>query len=448
MKFIRIAVAALFVIGLTQIAVSSQDKTVKDLNKRADELRALLEENTGFKFKSMVGVGLYSKEDLKNFLLKELNANLSKRKTEMYEKIGYKFGFYPKDFDLMATYVELLTDSIAGFYHPRSRELKLVKDQGDQKLEEKAMERFLGVKMADVYLYHELFHGLQDQVHGLDGLKSGDDKNDDRVMACDSLIEGEASYMHFNFMFKERYAMAKREVGKEIVDPPKKHYPRYLYKGLVFPYTIGFSFVDHCIEEKGWKTAGPMFGDLPLSTEMVLHPEKYLGETRDYPTIVTLKFAKINAALGEAWTRLDDNVHGEYMTRLMFEEFKMRKEGVAAAAGWDGDRYCVWERASDRRLLGLWLSTWDSEGEAKEFIDQYKVLLGKKYEGLEDKGEKDGRLIFATKDQGLVIIERKGADVLILEGLDEAEFKAIPVIWDTMNKEELKNWKKPAMRYT
>jgi hypothetical protein len=302
--------------------------------------------------------------------------------------------------------------------------------------------------MADVYLYHELFHGLQDQLYGLDGLKSGDDKNDDRVMACDSLIEGEASYMHFNYMFKDRYDMAKKEVGREIADPPKKNYPRYLYKSLVFPYTIGFSFIDKCIEDKGWKTAGAMFQDLPLSTEQVLHPEKYLGKDRDHPTVITFPFAQINTALGEGWTRLDDNVHGEYMIRLMFEEFKMRKEGVAAAAGWDGDRYAVYERGKDGRLLAVWASTWDSEDEAKEFLEAYKTLLAKKYAELAESDSKDGRTTYTTKDQGLVIIERRGADILILEGADEPDLKVIPVLWDTLKKAELKDWKKPVMRYT
>ncbi len=448
MNFWRWALTAAVALGLAQIAATGQDRDPKSLKKRADELRKELESASGQKFQREVGVGLYSREELKTFLLKDLNVNLTKKKAKTWEKIGYKFGFYPKEFDLVATYVELLTESIAGFYHPRSKELKLVKDPGEQKFEEKAMERFLGVKMADVYLYHELFHGLQDQVHGLDGLKSGDDKNDDRIMAVDSLIEGEASFMHFSYMFKDRYELARKEVGREIADPPKKNYPRYLYKGLTFPYTIGFTFIDKVIEEKGWKTAAGMFSDLPLSSEMILHPEKYLGKERDYPTILTWRFAKLNEALGEAWTRLDDNVHGEYMIRLMFEELKLREQGVKAAAGWDGDRYTVYERSKDGRLLGLWASTWDSEAEAKEFLDNYLLLLGKKYQEFTKKSEADGRLVYTTKDQGLVIIERKGADLLIIEGMDEGDLKAIPALWENMKKDVLKEWKRPNMRYT
>ena len=49
----------------------------------------------------------------------------------------------------------------------------------------------------------------------------------------------------------------------------------------------------------------------------------------------------------------------------------LRKNGGAsAAAGWDGDRYAVFEGPKDR--LGLvWLTTWDSEDDAREFTTAY-----------------------------------------------------------------------------
>jgi hypothetical protein len=438
--------AALLLLALT---LSGQDKARQDLKKRAGELRGKLEQATDLKFKSEVGVGVYSKEELKGFLLKELATNLTKRKARAWEKIGYKFGFFPRDFDLVKSYVEMMTDSIAGFYHPRSKELKLVKDPGEAKPEEKQMERMLGVKMADVYLYHELFHSLQDQCYGgLNGLKSSDDRNDDRIMGVDSVIEGEACYMHFNYMFKEQYNLIKGMVGQEQADPPKPHYPRYLYKTLTFPYTIGFLFVDKCIQEKKWKTAATMFSDPPLSSEQVLHPDKYLKE-RDYPTLITMRFARINEAVGEGWKRLDDNVHGEYTIRLMFEEQDLRKRGPKAAAGWDGDRFTVYERPGDGRLLLIWATTWDDEDEAKEFQEAYLELLGKKYGVLTPQGGADGRSLYRTKDQGVVALERKGADLLIIEGTDDAPAaeKLLPEVWKNLKKEELREWKKPVMNY-
>ena len=49
----------------------------------------------------------------------------------------------------------------------------------------------------------------------------------------------------------------------------------------------------------------------------------------------------------------------------------LRKHGgKTAAAGWDGDRYAVFE--GSKKSLGLvWLSTWDTEDDAREFAHGY-----------------------------------------------------------------------------
>ena len=57
----------------------------------------------------------------------------------------------------------------------------------------------------------------------------------------------------------------------------------------------------------------------------------------------------------------------------------LRKHGgKSAAAGWDGDRYAVFEGPKNR--LGLvWLTTWDSEDDAREFTAayiQYQTVQG------------------------------------------------------------------------
>ena len=47
-----------------------------------------------------------------------------------------------------------------------------------------------------------------------------------------------------------------------------------------------------------------------------------------------------------------------------------RQDGKAAAAGWDGDAFAVFEGPDDR--LGLvWASTWDTADDAREFARAY-----------------------------------------------------------------------------
>ena len=56
---------------------------------------------------------------------------------------------------------------------------------------------------------------------------------------------------------------------------------------------------------------------------------------------------------------------GELQTSIM-----LGRAGPKAAAGWDGDRYAVFEGPPEK--LGLvWLSTWDGEDDAREFAQAY-----------------------------------------------------------------------------
>ena len=96
---------------------------------------------------------------------------------------------------------------------------------------------------------------------------------------------------------------------------------------------------------------------------------------------------------------LDSNLVGELQWKLSVDEFGFGPRSIAAAAGWDGDRYAVLEN-DDRQVLLLLTTTWDSPAEAQEFGEAYRELLGKKHP--------DG--IKAWQ------VDVRGNDVLIVEG--------------------------------
>lgn len=434
-RFFRLPV----LLALVLPALARAQAGEEEIRRRGAVLRRTVTKMTGLEFKRKVPMGLYSKEQLRKFLIRELRLSLPPHVAENWERIGVCYGFWKRDFDLVKSYTALLTENVAGFYHPREKQLKIIPNEGPKSLQERALERALGIRMSDVYLLHELYHAAQDQNFGLLKLKTVDEKNDDMIAAFEAVIEGEATRLHYRYMFKDRYPLARAQIGALPPLPPGKPYPRVLYYGLVFPYTLGFRFMDRVVERRGWKCGFKMFFDLPLSTEMVLHPEKYLRKDRDYPQVISLRFAKISKQLGNAWTRLDDNVHGEFVIRLMFDEFGLSALGRKAAAGWDGDRYTVYHRAADDRLLGIWVSTWDSEEEAREFGDAYTVLLGKKYEGFKPKEGNPG--LYSTEKNGLVLLERRGADVLVIEGADEADLEIVPLIWKHLKKKELRGYR-------
>ena len=94
-----------------------------------------------------------------------------------------------------------------------------------------------------------------------------------------------------------------------------------------------------------------------------------------------------------------------------------RQNGKLAAAGWDGDRYAVFERPGG--ALGLvWGSTWDTEADAREFAAAYARFQTRKLgPSIPEPGAFPDAL--RRPHAGVVYaVERRGQDVAIVEGFD------------------------------
>jgi hypothetical protein len=173
-----------------------------------------------------------------------------------------------------------------------------------------------------------------------------------------------------------------------------EHIPAFMMETMIGVYLKGMGFV-HQVVKSDWSEASRLYSDPPRSTEQILHPEKW----RNGDDPVTIDFPDFSDAdLLSDWTMLDSNVVGEFQLRIIFNEFDMASRSAEIAAGWDGDRFAVFERDED--LLLLWFTTWDSSAEADEFAQSYRQLLATKYAGQDE----------ATA------VEVRGSDVLIVEG--------------------------------
>ena len=135
----------------------------------------------------------------------------------------------------------------------------------------------------------------------------------------------------------------------------------------------------------GWAAIDEVYRDPPLSTEQILHPEKY-REKPDYPMSIDLG----SLAAGEGWKEAGRNVLGEMQLAILLK----KHGGKAAAAGWDGDRYAVFEGPKGK--LGLvWASTWDSEDDAREFMRGYVSCQSEKVQNLGIRSQATVRLDLA-----------------------------------------------------
>jgi hypothetical protein len=94
------------------------------------------------------------------------------------------------------------------------------------------------------------------------------------------------------------------------------------------------------------------------------------------------------------------------------------EESKRAAAGWAGDRFAVYEGTKPGEVFFAQLTAWDTETDAKEFLDAYAKRTLKRYPEAKPVTESGSaeRQQWQTSS-GNVLLERRGLRVIILEGI-------------------------------
>ncbi len=421
--------------------------------EEAAKLQKVVQKLRGLKFKHPVTIGVQDKDTLRKKLLADFEKEFPREKALKFQKALEKFGLMKPGGDLWQTVVDLLSEQIAGFYDPETKELYLIADHLSGKGEDEGagdptadmMTQLMGVDQDRLVTVHELTHALQDQNFDLLTLPMGLEDNDDLVTGVKAVVEGEATFVMIEDVTRKMGMGLETipgidqllEMGGAMPSGPGTESldqaPEYLKRGLVFPYIGGLKFVQAVKRARGWEGVNGLYQDMPASTEQILHPEKYLDQ-RDQPTTVTLP--DLSGSLGNGWEPLVTNVWGELNVDVIFKEFYPDSKTSAVSRGWDGDQFRVLENRKDHGLLAVWFSAWDSEKDAEQFTTAYKKLLGRKY-GFEVPAEKQTR--YAWKHDGSEIsLERRGSEVLVVEscpgkllaGLEES-------VWSGTGRKEL-----------
>jgi hypothetical protein len=150
--------------------------------------------------------------------------------------------------------------------------------------------------------------------------------------------------------------------------------PMIIQETLIFPYLSGAEFMRHFDETRPGKVP---FDSMPVSTEQILHSSAYF-ETRDAPATVTLPDLD-----GEARSVYSNNL-GEFETRLfLFQHLGDQNGAIRGAAGWDGDRYVLFDTKGGDGIA--WLTVWDSKIDAGEFYDLVDTSILKRFRNAKPK---------------------------------------------------------------
>jgi hypothetical protein len=203
-------------------------------------------------------------------------------------------------------------------------------------------------------LSHELRHALQDQYTNVhDALPASVSDFDDRRLAFLSLLEGDATLVMERFLLRRLPGSEDKDLsGLSMPTPAVPGAPPVLADQLVLPYILGRDFARAVQQRGGWDALKAAWSQPPESTEQVIHPEKYFA--RETPQRVEISYQPAGG------TVVCEGVLGEVLVRTL-----LGGDADAAAAGWGGDRFRLWD-VGGRSLL-VWRSTWDTPGDLAEF---------------------------------------------------------------------------------
>jgi hypothetical protein len=266
---------------------------------------------------------------------------------------------------------------------------------------------------------HELTHALQDQHFQIETWVRAARPNEDAELARDAVLEGSAMAAMVDYLMlgtgRSLKDLPDFDPGMLIGDlgstPTLKDAPPFLKDALIFPYIGGLNFSAAVMRNSGWNALYNVFQKPPASTQQILHPALY----RSGKTPASVTFPRLEKLLGDNWSKLDENIMGEFGWKEVFKQFLDADRAKTLAAAWDGDRYLVFEHKQTKKLILLTRLHLDGEVHAARFFGQYSEALEKKYSGRSNLLRRPNFFSFDTPDGG-VFLDCLGDECVTMEG--------------------------------
>ncbi len=240
-------------------------------------------------------------------------------------------------------------------------------------------------------------------LHAKHPLPATDDP--DRCLAQQALIEGVVAYTEYLWFFSYGTPQVATPVATATPGEPAPQPPLAAVKYRGFPTDAGFAFVYMLSQQGGWPSIWHAFAAPPVSTEQVMHPERYPD---DQPQAVALPEAEaLAAALGEGWQEEARGVMDEALLHLMLtasthEEARLLANDAAdAAEGWGGGSWVVLHQAETGELALLADVYWDTGPDAVAFIKAFVRHVRGRFGPLDDRAY---RVLYWENNNGAAVI--------------------------------------------
>lgn len=280
------------------------------------------------------------------------------------EALEKHLGLLPADADLAGLITKLYTSQVLAFYDPKTKDFTVIQQPNHE------------FTPADrVTVAHEYDHALQDQHWDLEKLQKIDPSEGDRATALQALAEGDATVLMSLWALANLTPEEFLTVGNSGTPEDQAlldSMPLVLRHSLMFPYTTGLEFILSLQGAGGWDAVNAAWDNLPVSSEQIMHPEKYTDG--DQPVEITLP--DLAAELGLGWSTAATETEGELDLGIWLADgvdsgtsslgLPEPLPNAEAAAGWGGDRL-VSLAGPNGSWVVVWQTAWDTPVDATEF---------------------------------------------------------------------------------
>jgi hypothetical protein len=425
-------------------------KEAKELFRSVDEILQFASQDTGLPIKHQVKRRLTKRDEVQSYIKKSMKDDKDAKRLERSSAVLKKFGLLPRNFDLPNFLVAMLREQVAGYYDVKTKTVNLL--------------NWVDAEQQKPVLAHELTHALQDQSFGIekwmkgsagdaDDKKSdpspGDIETDEESSARQAVVEGQAMVVLLDYSLVP--------TGKTLQDSPQivealkqgmltgsadspafRDAPIFLKEELTFPYRYGLDFTTALLQAGGKELAyAGAFKDPPKTTREIMEPQTYLSHEKLEP----LKLIDMEKDF-KGYDPFDIGAMGEFDIDVLVEQYAGREEAGAMYPAWRGGYYFAGKPKGDKSApIGvLYVSRWSSAAKAAEFAAVYAKSLAERYQkrqglGTDGKVADDappveswrtlrGRHAWLT-EEGAVVIEVRGDEVLISESLDDVTTRRV-----------------------
>jgi hypothetical protein len=417
-------------------------KDADELFLEVDQILKFVSRDTAYPIKHEVKRHLASREEVSAYLEKSLREDKDAKRLRRTELVLKKFGLLPRDFDFEKSIVALLREQVAGYYDQKTKTMNLLD--------------WVPAEQQRPVLAHELTHALQDQSFALGkwlkrnsedldkkkDITASDIEKDEADETLEAVVEGQAEAVMVDYLLEPAGravwnapdVLAELDADMLKGDPDSvvfKNAPIFLKESLTFPYRYGVQFVAAMGQEGGKpKAFAGLFKNPPHTTRQIMEPKTYLSGERIEP----LEVPDLREIF-KSYDRFDVGSMGEFDVSMLLDQYAGPEVSRSLYPNWRGGYYYAARPKGDAGLpLGLlYVSRWSSAEKAARFAEIYAKSIAKRYHQIQIVGD-DGTKSAASfeklqawkgvrqwmTEDGAVVIEIKGAKVLVTESLDPA----------------------------